>query len=264
MESFKSQSLIMGQRLRELRTARHLSFESLKKALMEKYNISISIDSLKNYEVSQSWHTKAAQKEGMSIKYLRCFADFYGVSADYLLGMDVPQTPDVTIRDMVEKTGLSEQATKYLIDTNTHNPDLMHVLNNVLEEQGFFELVDEIGRYLGASMATLIVNRIQDDCFSDLDKQINSVDAFDEAYKKYANQLDMIAKSNSYEGFIHLYLEKYAAEALVSEQQHIEPLLSELSDIGFTGLCEYRSTIALSHLLKCLRTKHLLKSETEI
>ena len=202
---------------------------------------------------------------------LIALSNYFGVSADYLLGLSKVKTTDNSIQAACNVTGLSEQATKYLIGTKANDPERIHVLNSILEEQHFFELLDEIGRYLGASIATLIVNRIQDDCFADLDKQINPIDAFDEAYQKYTNQLGMIAKSNSYKGFTSLYLEKYSAEAhffmhsLVSSEEHdIGYLLSELSDIGFTDLCEYRSSIALSHLLKCLRTKHLLKSETEI
>ena len=267
MESFESQSLIMGQRLRELRTARHLSFEALKKALMEKYNISISIDSLKNYEVSQSWHTKAAQKEGMSIKYLRCFADFYGVSSDYLLGMDVPQTPDVSVREMIEKTGLSEKAIEHLCITQNSHSELTPVLNLILEEPFFFEFLNGIGKCIGAAKATAIVNGIQGELFHQNEISLGHIEDFEH---EYANQLSVTARNSQHGYFTNQYLEKYAAQAFFyiskpeSEQEALDDLLSELSQLSFSDLCEYRSTIELSHLLNSLNRTQSLKSQSEI
>lgn len=106
----KSKSLIMAQRLKELRNERGLSHESLRKALMEKYEIDISVDSLKNYEVSKVPHVKAYKNDGMRVEYLRCLADFYGVSSDYLLGSDVPKSSNTTIQDMVAYLGISEES----------------------------------------------------------------------------------------------------------------------------------------------------------
>ena len=87
MAGDKSKSLIMAQRLKDLRTERGLSHESLRKALMEKYEMDISVDSLKNYEVSKVPHAKAYKNEGRRQEDLRCLADFYGVSSDYILSL---------------------------------------------------------------------------------------------------------------------------------------------------------------------------------
>lgn len=108
MAGDKSKSLIMAQRLKDLRTERGLSHESLRKALMEKYEIDISVDSLKNYEVSKVPHAKAYKNEGMRVEYLRCLADFYGVSSDYILGISDVKTPNTETRAIVALTGLSE------------------------------------------------------------------------------------------------------------------------------------------------------------
>lgn len=83
----KKLSLTMGKRLKDERERRGLSHEKLRLALMEKYGIEISKDSLINYEVSDEHHTKACKNNGMRVEYLRYFADFYGVSADYLMGI---------------------------------------------------------------------------------------------------------------------------------------------------------------------------------
>lgn len=100
----KTNSLIMAKRLKELREEHELSHVLLSKALKEKYDIDISRDSLMSYEVSDPYHTKAYKNEGMRVEYLRCLADFYGVSSDYLLGLtnDPAKKPSA-----VDELGLS-------------------------------------------------------------------------------------------------------------------------------------------------------------
>lgn len=105
-------SPVLAKRLKELRESRGLTLAGLSKALTEKYGIQISKESLTNYEVVDSFHSKARKNEGMSVKYLRCLADFYGVSTDYLLGLTDPDnsTADKKLRMISEYTGLSNKA----------------------------------------------------------------------------------------------------------------------------------------------------------
>lgn len=83
----KTNSLIMAARLKQLRKERKLSHVSLSTALNQQYGIDISRDSLMSYEVTDPNHNKPYKNEGMRVEYLRCLADFYGVSSDYLLGL---------------------------------------------------------------------------------------------------------------------------------------------------------------------------------
>lgn len=108
MATEKSKSFVMAQRLKSLRTKNKLSHESLGKALKEKYEINISVDSLKNYEVSNNDHSKAYKNEGMRVEYLRCFADFYGVSTDYILGLTDIQSTNEDVQTVCRVTGLRE------------------------------------------------------------------------------------------------------------------------------------------------------------
>lgn len=103
----KSSSLLMAKRLKELREEKKLSHVSLSKALKERYDIDISRDSLMCYEVSDPHHTKAYKNEGMRVEYLRCLADFYGVSSDYLLGFTNDRNKEPSA---VDELGLSEKA----------------------------------------------------------------------------------------------------------------------------------------------------------
>lgn len=108
-------SIIMANRLKQLREGKGLSHEKLSRALYDQYQVKISPDSLMNYEVSDPGHTKAYKNQGMRVEYLRCLADFYGVSADYILGADVPMSTDVSVREIVNKTGLTEDNVVSLI-----------------------------------------------------------------------------------------------------------------------------------------------------
>ena len=110
MAADKTKSLIMAQRLKELRTGRGLSHESLRKALMDKYEIDISVDSLKNYEVSKTPHAKAYKNDGMRVEYLRCLSDFYGVSSDFILGITDVKSTSKGVQSIIKNTGLSEQS----------------------------------------------------------------------------------------------------------------------------------------------------------
>lgn len=111
-------SPVLAKRLKELRESRGLTLAGLSKALTEKYGIQISKESLTNYEVVDSFHSKARKNEGMSVKYLRCLADFYDVSTDYLLGLIDPDnsTADEKLRMVSEYTGLSNKAIQNLRD----------------------------------------------------------------------------------------------------------------------------------------------------
>lgn len=83
----KTNSLIMAARLKQLRKERKLSHVALSTALNQAYGIDISRDSLMSYEVTDPNHSKHYKNEGMRVEYLRCLADFYNVSSDYLLGL---------------------------------------------------------------------------------------------------------------------------------------------------------------------------------
>lgn len=118
MDNKTIQSFAIANRLKELRIGRGLSFDKLSAELRERYEINISSDSLANYEINYEHQTKVGKNLGMRVEYLICLADYYGVSTDYLLGKDVPMTPDVSVQEMMRKTGLSEDIILRLIAWN--------------------------------------------------------------------------------------------------------------------------------------------------
>lgn len=100
----------MAERLKQLREGRGLSHDKLSKALADQYGVKISPDSLINYEVADANHTKAYKNQGMRVEYLRCLANFYQVSADYLIGITDVKSQDPSIATIVKSTGLSERS----------------------------------------------------------------------------------------------------------------------------------------------------------
>lgn len=102
-----------ARRLKELRESKRLSHIGLCEELSRLYGIKISKSSLINYEATD-FSSKSGSNAGMKIEYLRCFADFYGVSADYILGLSDKRTPDVNLQAACVYTGLSETAVEIL------------------------------------------------------------------------------------------------------------------------------------------------------
>ena len=101
----------MAMRLKELRKQYHLSHDKLASALQEKYNISISKDSLVGYEAPHEGHTRFGSNLRMRAEYIICLADFFGVTTDYLL----INTDDPAIKPSIRnETGLSAEAIQYL------------------------------------------------------------------------------------------------------------------------------------------------------
>lgn len=152
MNISKENSLTMGKRLKELRNANGFSHETLSNTIQSKYNVRISSDSLKNYEVSDKNHSRKYANEGMRAEYLRIFADLYDVSADYLLGLTDVKSPNPDIQTAVEITGLSEEAInslRTLINAGKYQQNV-EFINHLLSDPRFsYRLLNEIHRYCG-------------------------------------------------------------------------------------------------------------------
>ena len=109
-------SFTLGERLKKLREERDLSHDKLIKQLYEKYNISLSRDSVMAYEIADEFRAKASKLPnlGMRVETLYYLASFYGVSVDYLLGKTDEPVPNITIRTICEQTRLSPEAVEKL------------------------------------------------------------------------------------------------------------------------------------------------------
>lgn len=82
-----------------------------KKASEEAKVISVAV--LKNYEVVDFGHAKFDTGYGMNVSFLMMLADFYQVSTDYILGNTDIKSPDMDVRIVSEKSGLSENSIEH-------------------------------------------------------------------------------------------------------------------------------------------------------
>ena len=107
----------LASRLKNLRESKGISHEKLASILRDNYNIRMSALSLKNYELEYNMVANKKRSEaglGMNITYLYALSDFFGVSADYLLGLSDAPTSNKDIKAICEYTGLSESAVESL------------------------------------------------------------------------------------------------------------------------------------------------------
>ena len=123
---------LIAARLRGLRESKRLSHERLARAMCEKYGISISKSSLLNYE--------AGAVAGMRAEYLCCFADFYGVSTDFLLALsDEPNRRPTA----VDELHLSPNAVEQLAAENTGR-ERQTIYSGILESLNLVAIVEDI------------------------------------------------------------------------------------------------------------------------
>jgi hypothetical protein len=137
----KDLSLVTSKRLKKLRNEMGISHSKLAAALVEKYNIRISSDVLKNYEVTDEFHTKFNAVKGMNIEYLFCLAEFYGVSTDYLLGKSDIKSPNIKKIEMHKKIGLNDEAINVLEKVNKTQKDTLYLLNDFIASKDIFFII---------------------------------------------------------------------------------------------------------------------------
>ena len=107
-------SIKIAERLRMLRKGAGLSHSKLCAEIKERYDVLISRASLQNYEVTDRNHKSFGKNLVMNVQYIQCFADYYGVSTDYILGLVDDPTKDQTTKTVSAYTGLSAATVDYL------------------------------------------------------------------------------------------------------------------------------------------------------
>lgn len=213
MDINKNYGDLTAQRLRELREKSGDSHAALAEKFNKKYKgftyidkdgktheIKLSESALKSFEVGDKPHSKRLAGDGMGIRYLRCLADFYGVSADYLLGFDVPPTPNMDERAVIEYTGLKE-------DSLTNWRDFIHpaaefeglytyspidLVNNLLRDTEFMCL---ISTFCGS--ISQIQSSVEFPCIFELSNaDRKEVDQIDKQLEKYGRVSTSIVADN--------------------------------------------------------------------
>lgn len=239
-------SLIMAKRLKALRIGQgregkpDISHIGLSEKLNSEYGISISKDSLQNYEVSDAYHTKAFTNNGMNVEYLRCIADYYKVSADYLLGLSDIPSPDESIQGVCNYTGLSQKAVAQILDLK-NNFGNISLISAFLESESFKKAVHKMGAAL--SCKTSPVGRIRESLSEEMRSSFKSEDAEKDiseyalrAFSRYSEQYAIAPRlelSNLYLTEAIEYFKEAAREAItaVEENHSMDSLLLQIAKI---------------------------------
>lgn len=128
---------IFGQRLRELREERGISQRELAEI------IGISKGAVYYYE---------SDGRAPDIVTLEKLCDYFGVSADYLLGRTNARTPKLKLKSVCEKVGLSDKSVLMLARLKKENNPRLRIINLLLE-QADSDIADSYeleGRYEGS------------------------------------------------------------------------------------------------------------------
>lgn len=143
--------------LRDLRRTHNnetpISHKELAEALMQKYGIAISEQSLKDYErpaVNGTTEniTKGKAIYGMRIATLCMLADFFGTSTDYILARSPIRTSDPDTQIAVRTTGLSQEAIEKISNMNEKQ---LHVLDMMIKS----EHLDKMLKFISSGSETL-------------------------------------------------------------------------------------------------------------
>lgn len=241
-------SFIMAERLKQLREEKGLSHEKLSKALFDQYGVKISSDSLINYEVADAGHTKAYKNQGMRVEYLRCLADFYGVSADYILG----QINDpCRIPSAIDELGLSEKAVKWLAEIQSlKRRDIIWNMNPVFENSFFQCLVYSLTDYMDAARAEEIYMQLHDQFF-DYSQEYSKEEG--EAIREQFEQAVMeAAESKRYTPQVRSHLR---ANLQLWGRETASPDLVNIIESA-AGITEISAYAANKYLVKLLSSLH--------
>lgn len=196
-------SFIMAERLKNLREEQGLSHEKLSKALFESYGVKISSDSLINYEVSEANHTKAYKNQGMRVEFLRCLADFYGVSSDYLLG----RTKDSSVRpSAVDELGISEGTVKHLAELKiAENQDFAKDAYLFLDNDEFYYFLYQVHLFITSKKAAALYSKIREKIYSKHTKGSS-----EEIVRNLHEEVKKVVKSGAYsKDFNYTLLRQY-------------------------------------------------------
>lgn len=155
-----------SRRLKKLREEKGLTHKALAENLYSDFDFTISDKQLMYIEKGiDEFHVKSNAVAGMATKTLYVLAEYYNVSADYLLGFTDVKSPDMKIKEVCNYVGLSEEAVNWLVAEKNHKlpSHIISCINLLAKTSGFETLCRAIIRYLQSEQIKI---RGSGDCIS--------------------------------------------------------------------------------------------------
>lgn len=169
-------------------------------------------DALGITRVSLGYYEKGERKPDIEVIYK--IADYYKVSADYLLGWSKAKSRDIDIQGMVEKTGLSEVVINKLCDYHNHKnfKTYTDTLNIILKSHNFESALHHIGKYMETVKIVDILQQQRRERWETLGEDGNW---------PYSDNLDQNYKDNEKEMYVQEYLIDKSLKYLIQEIERI-------------------------------------------
>lgn len=158
--------VLTAQRLHSLREEKGLTYDKLSTEIHKTCNVSISADSLSNYEVTATDnHAKSKKVLGMKIEFLHALAQYYNVSADFLLGLTENKTTDKDLDAVCQYTGLSESAISQfsILQQLWEEAGGLDLLNKSIEDVSWLGLMIRLKHFCDAKKAYLSAKKQRDE-----------------------------------------------------------------------------------------------------
>lgn len=192
MDTATQKTYIMATRLKTLRKNMEYSHDRLSAALIEKYGVQISSDSLMSYEVTDPHHSKAGKNQGMRVEYLRILSDFYGVSTDYLLGLTNVKSINPDMRNAIEFTGLTQESIETIRSLISQDHSVVHIdiLNWFLSNPDFtLSLISKLHNFMLESQSFFIEKNTWKETLKYQEKISNGMSMSDDSVSIITNAL---------------------------------------------------------------------------
>lgn len=169
-------------------------------------------DALGITRVSLGYYEKGERKPDIEVIYK--IADYYKVSADYLLGWSEAKSRDIDMQGIVEKTGLSETVINKLCYYHNHEnfKSYTKALNIILKSLNFESALQHIGKYMETVKIVDILQRQRRERYETAPSDGNW---------PYSDNLDKNYKENEKEMYVQEYLIDKSFKYLVQEIEGI-------------------------------------------
>ena len=211
---------LFGARLRDLRNKKELSQQELCS------DLGISKAALSYYENGQ---------RVPDIDILLIIADYFNVSADYLLGRTPNKTPNTSKQAVLKYTGLSEAALeeiKYLLEINgeilkvNHNFDLdgVNLLNDIIETDTFNHLILTIIDYCGIYLNYKRNNHLFEEKYREFIVEDNSeYKSMEEEFSEYLLNKKIISLIEQLNSLLDKYFKEFEEKEREENGEHNPP-----------------------------------------
>lgn len=224
---------VTATRLKKLREERGLSHRRLSEKLSSKYpDFTLTDQTLMKYEVCDDNHKNSKAVNSIKAENIWYFADFYGVTTDYLLGRS--DCKNIYANEVLEKTGLEEESvqvlTEYAQNKESGDPflyGLNYLLKNELQKNSSEKQI-----------LKLIINYL---CSGSKDKRKIRIDENGIRIKKTSGPKDLFPATQ-------MYFDEFDADQIISTLY-----LADLNECLKNEKSAFQNSKEYFEFLKCIK-----------